>query len=87
MRDIWEDHGKSGVTEETDDSREDQKWGRRRGLLSFLALLATVGCDSSSSNRGGGYHPADYYGRYDYYGRNNYHRSPRRRYRYRRRRA
>ncbi len=80
MRDIRDEHGKLGVTEETDDARKDQKWLRRRGLLSFLALLAAVGCDSNSSNRGRDYHPSDYDGR------NNYYRSPRRRYRYRRRR-
>ncbi len=50
MRDIWEDHGKSGVTEETDDSREDQKWGRRRGLLSFLALLTALGAAVNPSH-------------------------------------
>jgi hypothetical protein len=63
MTDIWEGHGKLGVTEEADDSPKDRRWGRRRGLLFFLALLTTAGCDSSSSYRGGGYHPANYYGR------------------------
>jgi hypothetical protein len=57
MTDIWEGHGKLGVTEEADDSPKDRRWGRRRGLLFFLALLTTAGCDSSSSYRGGGYHP------------------------------
>ncbi len=83
MRDIWEGYGKSRVTEETGGSREDQRWGRRQGLLSFLALLAAVGCERFATVSD----ESSYWGSgYDYYGRNNYHRSPRRRNRYRRRR-
>ena len=85
MRDTWEGRGKLGVTEETGGSREYQRWGKRRGLLSILALLAAVGCDSSSSNNLEVYRDP-YYRHPDYYGRNNYNRSPRRRHRYRRRR-
>jgi hypothetical protein len=80
MRDVWDGHGKPRVTEEAGGSREDQRWGKRRGLLSFLALLGAVGCDSSSSGRDG--ELSHYY----YHGRNDYLRSPGRRYRYRRRR-
>ena len=82
MRDIWGGRGKSRVTEETGGFREDQSWGRRRGLLSFLALLATVGCESLATEAD----ESSSWGRdSDYYGRNNYYRSPRRRHRYRRR--